>query len=654
MFGRLGFNTLLCHRDGILVLDTIVNRDVLARHFSKHGMSQEKISSLLDPNDPQNVPRAVQLLHSIIKVKEHSTHGYLPDEQKEHTALLLLGEVYNTLLTPFITLTMSLSEQFKHLATYVHLAFYLYRKYRTAFMTSQLYNDTQHMIKSLVFNLAKQQLLNEDCGFWIIQLGQDRLEVSFADARTQDHARNFDVLTLARKLGTGRVMNGLYLKHPTWDRGHRRLKFFDNEGPDHINPRSWSGDVVVKNVSLQWGWLGGRDSAIDILKCFGFVDARAIFDQPNLDLFCPLGDGRIVGVSEKDSDRSLAADIGDTADPLTEEPDAPGDEPDMADEHVHPDVDLEDLLSTEAHSHELQSCHGSRINERYLEVVHANGQRESYNIHSIVRCALTPKYARKSLERQLRAAGIPRDRLRQTQFQSITAELTDPTDSMVCVRDIGATLLRSGEHVSLALVQLTAMSNKGQRVTQIAVDTVGDPKQEVSVSVQILHLVPSTRLSHAIDNDKGTAHSWLWSTSFLRIHVPKAITATAAVQSADPSDGADRGVRKAAPPLQTSQFMITIPGWLFLPLSPQVISVPEELRRDLAQLAAVASVGGGPPPASTWRFPHDSLVQLTTDLWDNAQPYSEDVSDIIEKIPAVSETALFPYSNDQGQHHPNS
>ncbi|EKM57125.1 uncharacterized protein PHACADRAFT_51634, partial [Phanerochaete carnosa HHB-10118-sp] len=265
------FNTLLCHKDGILVLDTVINRDVLAGHLAKQGMSSEKIVGLLDPNDPQNVPRAVQLLRSVIAIKhinlqpESSASRYRPDEEKEHRALSLLAEVYNTLLTPFITISMSLRDQFRQLIVYAHLAFYLYRKYRTAFMTSQLYHDTQHVIKSLTFNIAKQQLLEDTAPFYIIQLGQDRLEVAFADVRTQDHASNVDTLSLTRKLGTGCMISNLNLKHPSWNRGHRRLKFFENDGPDHINPASWTGDVTAGSVSLQWDWAHGYSQAVDIL-----------------------------------------------------------------------------------------------------------------------------------------------------------------------------------------------------------------------------------------------------------------------------------------------------------------------------------------------------------------------------------------------------
>lgn len=197
------------------------------------------------------------------------------------------------------------------------------------------------------------------------------------------------------------VINSLFLKHPTWDRGHRRLRFFDNEGPDHINPVSCTSNIKVANISLQWEWEKGRETAVAILTRYGFVDAAAIFAVPDLNMLCPLGDSKIVGVSEKDanSDRSIANTNAEELVVTSNDHNEHADE--LHDDDITPEIDLEDLLASEAHSLTLKSSLPTASTSDYLEVEHTNGQREIYNKQSVARCALTPQYARKSLERQL-------------------------------------------------------------------------------------------------------------------------------------------------------------------------------------------------------------------------------------------------------------
>ncbi len=86
-------------------------------------------------------------------------------------------------------------------------------------MTSQLYVDSQSIVKNIVFCVAKQQLLAPSEPFYIIQVKSDQLEGIFADVRTQNHSRNCDVLELSRKLAVSSMINSLMIKHPEWDRG---------------------------------------------------------------------------------------------------------------------------------------------------------------------------------------------------------------------------------------------------------------------------------------------------------------------------------------------------------------------------------------------------------------------------------------------------
>lgn len=182
-------------------------------------MTRDKVDNLLNPNDPQDVPRAVSLIQNITALGSPDFTVMSPSNAKTHRALCLLGEVLRQWLLPFIDINMDLSTHIRYLVCYSHLIYYLYRRSRTSFMTSQLYVDSQSIVKNIVFCVAKQQLLAPSEPFYIIQVKSDQLEGIFADVRTQNHSRNCDVLELSRKLAVSSMINSLMIKHPEWDRG---------------------------------------------------------------------------------------------------------------------------------------------------------------------------------------------------------------------------------------------------------------------------------------------------------------------------------------------------------------------------------------------------------------------------------------------------
>ena len=58
--------------------------------------------------------------------------------------------------------------------------------------------------------------------YYILFEGTDRLENLFSQARTQDHARNFDILQLAHKLSIGAEIDAIFQKYPDLYHGHLR------------------------------------------------------------------------------------------------------------------------------------------------------------------------------------------------------------------------------------------------------------------------------------------------------------------------------------------------------------------------------------------------------------------------------------------------
>ncbi|KAJ6563762.1 hypothetical protein B0H10DRAFT_1843407, partial [Mycena sp. CBHHK59/15] len=113
---------------------------------------------------------------------------------------------------------LSLSEQVTRLAKYAHLIVPIFCHHRTSFMPNQLYADSQTMVKNVVFCVAKQKLLDRsqkcDSKFHLCQCGDDRLEVSFSEARCQTHSRNHDSLELADKLSVTADIQEIMIKYP--------------------------------------------------------------------------------------------------------------------------------------------------------------------------------------------------------------------------------------------------------------------------------------------------------------------------------------------------------------------------------------------------------------------------------------------------------
>lgn len=134
------------------------------------------------------------------------------------------------------------------------------------------------LVKNLYFDVAKQRVLDPTARLYIGQRGSDRLEGEFGQWRTMDHNRNMDLLQLGNHGGPSSHMSKIFAGHPDWDRGHRQLKLESAEGVDHTNPKFWTGDVIVANVSLLTSWNSGRSQAITILQELDLLGAGNLFD----------------------------------------------------------------------------------------------------------------------------------------------------------------------------------------------------------------------------------------------------------------------------------------------------------------------------------------------------------------------------------------
>ena len=216
----------------------ITSTFVLESLIKLPNMTSDKAASLLNPADKQNVPKAVNLLESLIDLGNLNFHRETPADFYKLKRTAFLGRIFSFFLLPFVNVQMSLSSQIHSLSTYAHLLTALYYKHRTAFISSALYIDTQSIVKNIILTTARLQGQDKTFKYFILHEGTDRLENLFSYARTHDHACNFDILQLSLKLGIAAECCAIYERHPDLDHGHIRRNLVGARGIDHVNPRS--------------------------------------------------------------------------------------------------------------------------------------------------------------------------------------------------------------------------------------------------------------------------------------------------------------------------------------------------------------------------------------------------------------------------------
>ncbi|KAF9496436.1 hypothetical protein BDN71DRAFT_1389588, partial [Pleurotus eryngii] len=217
---------------------------------------------LIDPADHQNVPRAVKLFQAIDQLADLDTNTCLtPINEKVLDAIMILRQVINAFIKPFILPDLSLSAQLIWLSKCAHLLFALHRLHGTSFMSNALYADLQSVVKTVVFCIAKQKELDDTQPFYLYQIGTDRLEQLFGEVRTANHDPNVDAKQLGERLASALAMSGIFMDHPEWKRTQCRLSYNNSEGADHVNPRYFMNELTVSSVCLATVWKSGRIEA---------------------------------------------------------------------------------------------------------------------------------------------------------------------------------------------------------------------------------------------------------------------------------------------------------------------------------------------------------------------------------------------------------
>ncbi|KAJ3714758.1 hypothetical protein C8R42DRAFT_591007, partial [Lentinula raphanica] len=588
------FATLLRSPKGVMVFRDYLTPDkVIKQLCSLEGVTLEKAQGLLDPSDKQNVPKAVSLIQHLLQLKNQNTEFIMPSEVQHRNSLIFLAEVLGYFLQPFIDIDMSLSEQLKSLSTFAHLAAAMYLKHGTACFTGALYHDCQAVIKNIYFTVARMQLVSPDLSLYIILEGTDRLEGLFSDVRTQDHARNFDIAQLSEKLGSSTILNATYQRNPDLDQGHRRLSLKDAMGIDHINPRSWKGNVQVNGVQLDVMWNQGQVHANKILKERYSNEIAEInpknFNHYNCDLLRPTG-GKYVGLnSEVDDERSeRAEDSGEQSDTNTElNPNNEGGIEELG-------IDLDDFMPP---TPEEPSNESDSIFSKTMKI----GEKTFYK--SSLVATLCSNRAKKVTMRTLRARGVALEDLQKTKQEETLDQVDLDGPDLIKTGDVVGILVRINDKVAFATMEITGFQSGTSKSVQSFIEfnklDYGSDTN-LTVSGHILELNRKTSNSH-----------WYWTGQYIKI-LPVL----------------------AEKYLTRRHLVIEVSGTLIFPLAPSIITEN--------------SIGltAGSTPKLTWSFDEKQLLETFETAWQALDPESQDAVANLAVLPIVNPSEMFPYSDN--------
>ena len=241
-------------------------------------------------------------------------HLYQCDANEQLTVIAtcqvlhLLGRVYFYLLHVYLNIKLSLDEQLTYLSAAAHLIIALYHSDKGNFIPVQLYFDVMSMIKNIYFCMAKAQINNPIAQFWIILLGTDGLEKVSRKETMVGSDTNADQLQLANQIDGAVQCINILREHPEWGTDSQRLTLkplSNNPGSisskhDHINLKSWKGNVEVSCIVLESCWKEGQRKAVQVLTDAGLTAPFGMIDEKGgYTILCPFRGGKVILVNRK-------------------------------------------------------------------------------------------------------------------------------------------------------------------------------------------------------------------------------------------------------------------------------------------------------------------------------------------------------------------
>ncbi|KAG2336335.1 hypothetical protein BDR05DRAFT_896867, partial [Suillus weaverae] len=308
--------TLIRSPAGIVINNgRIINSMMLAYYLVWLPAYEEAaVMKLLYPDNPQDVPRAVELMLAIIKFSNSqlrvSNDSFSMDinTRADVASIYLLSKLLESILMPFIYVELSLSQQIIFLrACYPKSTHQSFPSLGTASAPriparACIFEALRGMVKNTIFSLAKQQSLDPHAPFFLGDIGDDPLEILFGCTcmigghnSACSYAQAIDCLAAAQDI------DGVFKRHPELDPGHRRLKLTHHKGVDHINREIWKGEIISGRCDLPLSWCKGRDDALSILTTSQLDPVHYFYVElfnttSGIDMLRPFGNNKYLGI----------------------------------------------------------------------------------------------------------------------------------------------------------------------------------------------------------------------------------------------------------------------------------------------------------------------------------------------------------------------
>ena len=530
------FRNTLLRQKGIEIDNVSISTSAIKAHLVSNGISSLMAEVLLDPNDKQDVVLMVKLLHAIA-VLPLPNPDVQPLTKATRRILRLLGHIYANLLKAYLDVNLSLNDQLSHLSTAAHLILAIYNQDKGNFIPVQTCFDVMSMIKNVFFSVAKTQVDNPDGLFWIILLGTDGLEKVFGKVRTMvgndTHADQFQLTN--RIDGAVQCVNILE-NHPEWGGQSRRLNLKPLPGDvneisannNHINPKSWKGDVHVSNVVLSACWSSGRRSTESVLRESQISPPfEKMIQTGGYDILSPFGqskmmlvDGTLFAGEEEETEEER--DLGSSANAVPQssseqQTNLPDNPPSKATHAAVPESSSdEDLELDFDDATSITDARNFSSKAPYDPWVLVDGKK----VHkaTVLRLYSNPLAASDSKDRLKRVRGFSQYNETVMGVPSATGQISSESsdssqagnpnevDDVVCIQDPALTLVRCNKKVFLAVFQILGIRIDNKSVQSLPVTHIHEPNVRINGQIMKLGILNNSHQPDATD--------WEWNGSF--------------------------------------------------------------------------------------------------------------------------------------------
>ena len=285
--------------------------------------------------------------------------------------------------------------------------------------------------------------------------------------------------------------------HPEWGGQSRRLNIKPlpsdavdiSSKYDHINPKSWKGDVRVRNVVLGGSWSAGfRVAETELAEAQFHSPFDNMKNEGGYDILCPFGDGKMVLVDS----HLLASERDETEEERDDAPAAEA-EPDVANPGDGGDIepDMDDVAGTT----ELTDSQTTQAPEAWISIDDSNlPSVKKVHKASILRMYSSPLTIADSKDHLKRIRGFSQYNESKSGAETLSF-LSLPSSSeeeMICVLDPALTLVRCNNKVFLAVFQVLGIRHDTADVQSLPSRFLSEPNVHIHGHVMKLGLIDGT------------------------------------------------------------------------------------------------------------------------------------------------------------------